>query len=45
MRDFRLSSGSFGSLVLVTSVELVQVKTKLSSLKTDVMMMLTDVLI
>ena len=37
-RDFRSSSGSFGSPVLVTSVELVQADTELSSLKTDVMM-------
>ena len=38
LRDFRSSSGSFGSPVLTTSVELVQVETELSSLKTDVMM-------
>ena len=31
LRDFRLSSGSFGSSVLATSVELVQAKTELSS--------------
>ena len=38
LRDFRSSSGSFGSPVLVTTVELVQAETELSSLKTDVMM-------
>ena len=38
LRDFKSSSGSFGSPVLSTSVELVQVETELSSLKTDVMM-------
>ena len=38
LRDFRSSSGSFGSPVLATSVELVQAETELSSLKTDVMM-------
>ena len=32
------SSGTFGSPVLATSVELVQVETEFSSLKTDVMM-------
>ena len=36
LRDFRSSSGHFGSSVLVTSVELVQAETELSSLKTDV---------
>ena len=35
---YPLSSGSFGSPVLATSVELVQVETELSSLKTHVMM-------
>ena len=38
LRDFRSSSGSFGSAVLATSVELLQAETELSSLKTDVMM-------
>ena len=38
LRDFRSSSGSFGSPVLVPCVELVQAETELSSLKTDVMM-------
>ena len=38
LRDFRSSSGSFGSLVLATSVQLVQAETERSSLKTDVMM-------
>ena len=38
LRDFRSSSGSFGSPVLVTSVELVQAETEFSSLKSDVMM-------
>ena len=38
LRDFRSSSGSFGSPVLATSVELVQTKAEFSSLKTDVMM-------
>ena len=38
LRDFRSSSSSFGSPVLVTSVEVVQTETELSSLKTDVMM-------
>ena len=38
LRNFRSSSGSFGSPVLVTSVELIQVETEFSSLKTDVMM-------
>ena len=38
LMDFRSSSDSFGSPVLTTSVELVQVETKHSSLKTDVMM-------
>ena len=38
LKDFRSSSGSFGSPVLATSVELVQVETELSSLKTDVTM-------
>ena len=38
LRDFRLSSASFGSPVLASSVELVQAETELSSLKTDVMM-------
>ena len=38
LKDFRSSSGIFGSLVLVTSVEFVQAETELSSLKTDVMM-------
>ena len=37
LRDFRSSSGSFGSPVLATSVELVQAETEFS-LKTDVMM-------
>ena len=37
LRDFRSYSGSFGSPVLVTSVEPIQVETELSSLKTDVM--------
>ena len=38
LRDFRLSSGSFGSPVLATSVKLIQAETELSSLKTDGMM-------
>ena len=38
LRDFRFSSGRFGSPVLATSVELVQAETEFSSLKTDVMM-------
>ena len=38
LRDFRSSSGSFGSLMLATSVEFVQAETELSSLKADVMM-------
>ena len=38
LRDFRSSSGSSGSPVLATSVELVQVDTELSSLKTVVIM-------
>ena len=36
--DFRLFGCSFGSPILETSVELIQVETKPSSLKTDVMM-------
>ena len=35
---FRSSSSSVGSPVLATSLELILVETKLSSLKTDVMM-------
>ena len=35
LRDFRSSSDSFGCPVLVTSMELVQAETELSSLKTD----------
>ena len=38
LRDFRSSSGSFGSPMLATFVELIQMETELSSLKTDVMM-------
>ena len=38
LRDFRSSSGSFSSPVLATSVKLVQAKTELSSLHTDVIM-------
>ena len=38
LRNFRFSSGRFGSIVLATSVELVQAETEFSSLKTDVMM-------
>ena len=38
LRDFKLSSGSFGSPLLATSVEFVQAETELPSLKTDVMM-------
>ena len=38
LRDFRSSSGNFGSQVLVKSVELVQAETEFSSLKTNVMM-------
>ena len=38
LRNFRSSSGSFGSPVLGTSVELVQAETEFSSLKTDAMM-------
>ena len=38
LRDFRSSSDSSGSPVLLTSVELVQEEIELSSLKTDVMM-------
>ena len=38
LRDFRSSSGSFGSPVLATSVELAQAERELSSLKTDTMM-------
>ena len=38
LRDIRSSSGSFGSPVLASYVELVQAETELSSLKTDVMM-------
>ena len=38
LRDLRSSSGSFGSPVLATSVELVQAETELLSLKSDVMM-------
>ena len=38
LRDFRSSSGSFGSPVLVTSVELNQAETELSSLKAGVIM-------
>ena len=36
--DFRSFSGSFGSPLLATSVELIQAEAELSSLKTDVMM-------
>ena len=36
LRHFRSSSGNFGSPVLATSVELIQVETELSSLKSDV---------
>ena len=45
LRDLRSSIGSFGSPVLATSVELIQAKAELSSLKTDVMLTATDVLI
>ena len=38
LRDFRSSTGSFGSPVLVTSVELIEAETELSSFKIDVMM-------
>ena len=38
MMDFRSSSDNFGNAVLVTSVELIQMETELSSLKTAVMM-------
>ena len=38
LSDIRSFNGSFGSLVLATSVELVQVETEISSLKTDVIM-------
>ena len=38
LKDFRSSSGSFGSPALGTSVELVQVATELFSLKTNVVM-------
>ena len=38
LRDFRSPSGSFGSPMLATFVELVQAETELSSLKTDVIM-------
>ena len=38
LRELGSFSGSFGSPVLATSVELVQAETELSSLKTDVMM-------
>ena len=37
MRGFKSSSGSFGSPLLVISVELVQAETEFFSLKTDVM--------
>ena len=37
VKYFRSSSSSFGSLVLVTSLELILAQTKFSSLKTDVM--------
>ena len=37
LRDFRSFSGSLGSPVLTTSMELIQVKIELSFLKTDVM--------
>ena len=36
--DFRSSSGSFGSAVLTTFVELLKAETEHSSLKTDAMM-------
>ena len=38
LRNFRSSSGSFGSPMLAVSVKLVQSETELSFLKTDVMM-------
>ena len=38
VKYFRSSSSSFGSPVLATSLELILVETKFSSLKTDVMM-------
>ena len=37
LSDFRSSSGSFGSPLMATSVELIQAETDLSSLKTDIM--------
>ena len=38
LSDFMSPSGSFGSAVLVTSVELIQAEIELSSLKSNVMM-------
>ena len=38
LQHFKSSSGSFGSRVLTTAVELVQKETELSSLETDIMM-------
>ena len=43
LRDFRSSTGSFGSQRLVTFVELIEAETEFSSLKTDIMMTVSGV--